>query len=209
MIFGFKYTAMTITGAFHLGIGALCFIISMMGYSTRVVKINGKHNLSLLVATPACIASLWTIMVGIFGILAGLKTNSEAQTKRMKVAYMTFAILCACIFSLGGISAFSAHASWTVAFGSGKNYRLFYFGSFAMFVEFVLSIVSSSICCCCSESKTGGVVVIQQNQPREIANSPVTAHYPPNAAYSNVAYPNVAYPNVAYPQMTPQVINEK
>ncbi|CAI9729919.1 Hypothetical predicted protein [Octopus vulgaris] len=198
MIAGFQYMAMTITGAFHLGIGILCFIISMVGFSTKILQYQPIGHLSNVTSAAACIVSLWVIAVGIFGILAGLKSNTELQTRRMKITYMVLAILSASIFSIGGMSALSGHATW-IAMSSRYDsyYPLFCVGSFAMFAEFVLAIVSSSICCCCSQAKSN-VVVIHQNQATEFVNPSINTHYSPITHYS---------PNVADPYM-PQEFNE-
>ncbi|XP_029642875.1 uncharacterized protein LOC115217350 [Octopus sinensis] len=174
MIVGYQYTAMTITGAFHLGIGVLCFIISMVGYSTKLFRYGDNRNLSVVTSTPAFIISLWVILVGIFGILAGLRSNTELQTRRMKITYMVLAILSACLFALGGISAFSVHATWVKIYGYDSLYPLFCVGAFAMFVEFVLAIVSSSICCCCSQARSS-VVVVQHNQATEFVNPSINS----------------------------------
>ncbi|XP_014769532.1 uncharacterized protein LOC106868670 [Octopus bimaculoides] len=174
MIVGFQYTAMTITGAFHLGIGVLCFIISMVGYSTKLYRYMGDWNLSVATSTPAFIISLWVILVGIFGILAGLKSNTELQTRRMKITYMVLAILSACLFAIAGISVFAFHATLVKLNGYHNLYPLFCVGSFAMFVEFVMAIVSSSICCCCSQTKSS-VVVVQQNQATEFMNPSINS----------------------------------
>ncbi|XP_029642330.1 uncharacterized protein LOC115216986 isoform X3 [Octopus sinensis] len=116
MIAGFQYMAMTITGAFHLGIGILCFIISMVGFSTKILQYQPTGHLSNVTSAAACIVSLWVIAVGIFGILAGHKSNTELQTRRMKITYMVLAILSASIFSIVGMSALSGHATWIAMF---------------------------------------------------------------------------------------------
>ncbi|XP_014769531.1 uncharacterized protein LOC106868669 [Octopus bimaculoides] len=198
MIVGFQYMAMTITGVFHLGIGVLCFIISMVGFSTKLIQYHPIGHLSNVTSAAACIVSLWIITIGIFGILAGLKSNTEIQTRRMKITYMVLAILSACIFSIGGMSAFSGHAAWIqLSLRYESYYPLFCVGSFAMFAEFILAIVSSSICCCCSQAKNN-VVVIHQNQATEFVNPSINTSYSPITHYS---------PNVADPYM-PQEFNE-
>ncbi|GAB1609689.1 uncharacterized protein LOC115216985 [Argonauta hians] len=171
MIVGYQYLAMTITGVFHLVIGAFSFIASLVSFSVEFGNYYYySRRPSTIISVTALFISLWVILVGVFGILAGLKSNSEIQTRRMKITYMVLAILSAVLFSLGGMTVHGIFASWCYNATACSNlHPMFVLGSLVMFAEFVLAIVSSSICCCCSKTQNS-VVVVTSNQSTEFVN---------------------------------------
>ncbi|CAI9729913.1 Hypothetical predicted protein [Octopus vulgaris] len=216
MISTFKYTSMTITGALHLVLGILGFIISIVGFSVKAYSIRRIYDYSNdnyiiyyypneAVAAGSFCVSLWIIAVGIIGIITGQKSNSNSKTQKMRLVYLIFTILSAVVFSLGGITAFTVQGIW-MADTDSYVYFIFFFGVFIMIVEFVLAIVSSSISCCCSgigenAVETQGPEVCQvanTNVPPVVVCSPdaVAPHMPPQYT----VYP----PYVAGAQMPPQ-----
>ncbi|XP_029643054.1 uncharacterized protein LOC115217485 [Octopus sinensis] len=162
MIVGFNYLAMKITGAMHLTNGIFCLICSIIGFTTHRYYTNYSgyyhrsffySDLSVRIAAASFTTSLWIIVVGILGILTGMKSNPEHRTNSLKLAYMVLAILTACSFAFAGMTCFTFHSLWILYYGVYGLYVLFACAAFVMGVEFILAIVSSSICCCCSGTR--------------------------------------------------------
>lgn len=184
MIPAFPYMAMTITGILHIIFGVVIFINAMVGFSMKVEiqPYEWRHfsmyendyltqvvHVYLGVVTGA---SLWIIMVGILGILTGVKSMEHKKTYSLKIAYMVTAILSATIFSLVGISL--------SAVVNQNLFNIGIVGSLCSFADFVLAIVSSSICCCCSSTNVTNVVVVQSSDAE---------HFPPPYPASGQGYP--------------------
>ncbi|CAE1275546.1 unnamed protein product [Acanthosepion pharaonis] len=157
-------------------------------YEWQRLNMYGIESLSQVVHVYLGVvtgASLWIIMVGILGILTGVKSMEHKKTYNLKIAYMVTAILSATIFSLVGISL--------SAIVNQHLYSIGIVGSLCSFADFVLAIVSSSICCCCSNTNITNVVVVQ---------STGAGQFPPPYAASNQAYPvsSQAYPVSQVPE---------
>ncbi|XP_014772344.1 uncharacterized protein LOC106870695 [Octopus bimaculoides] len=195
MLVRHMYSGLTLTGAIHFFLGTFCFVASMVGFKTKrwygrrmfhpsyYYGIN-TEELPIISATFGCIASLWVISVGIFGILAGRKMSSPLLSQKLKITYMILNILSASVFAHTGIGAFTSLGVWIRYHHPTRLYILFSLAAFAMFVDFVLSIVSSSLLCCCSINEQS--VWVSTNQGTEFLN-PVSdmnvapaIKYPPN-----------------------------
>lgn len=180
----FPYMAMTITGILHVIFGVVIFINAMVGFGMKLsiqpyewqrftpYQIESLSQIVHIYLGIVTGASLWIIMVGILGILTGVKSMEHKKTYSLKIAYMVTAILSATIFSLVGVSL--------SAVVNQQLYSIGIVGSLCSFADFVLAIVSSSICCCCSSTNVTNVVVVQSTE---------AGHFPPPYPASGQAYP--------------------
>ncbi|XP_029642555.1 uncharacterized protein LOC115217098 isoform X1 [Octopus sinensis] len=202
MLVRHTYSGLTLTGIMHLVLGGFCFASSLVAFNTKrwfgrqllyspYYGVN-TEELPYISAVFGCIASLWVMVVGIFGMIVGKNSISPIHSMKLKITYMILSILSASVFAHTGIGAFASHALWLRYHNPTRLYILFSLAAFAMVVEFVLSIVSSSLLCCCSINE-GTSVWVSTNQTAEFINP---------ASDMNVA-PAIGYPPNVVPAYEP------
>lgn len=163
---------MLVTGSLHCVIGLAIFIAGILALKFS----PGGFDTLWMTLIPG----IWSLVVGAFGIAAGIDKLPDEKIQSYKNTYMVTAILSAVIFTASGYWVY-------LSILRGKFEVILYEYTFVdlerfiviskiglafICLEFILAIVSSSICCCCSPTISTPVVIIQQPPQHTMTAAP-------------------------------------